>query len=403
MGMLRELSVPHDFFNSEDRFALALKAKSLLLRISDNYEEELVTEESVPEVIAIQRMITLARNGSELRVRWGSLIANRVFTAPSLFPLLAVLLCLDCSEHTIEDAAGKVTDIDVNSYRKKIYNFTPLTDFFSDRQIIICADSRGQGRPKALYNRDGTLLSKTDFETFVERLLTAQVGINVSTAQAVKFSQSVSTIVAELFENTDIHGKSDLNGAPFRKNGVRGMVFKRITLPLKQQNKITKKIQRSDLDSIPSSHEAVPPAVVLEISVFDSGLGYYTSYSREKLSVETHLSDEWLVMHKCLERHYNGVAAISDSRTSHTGMGLYEVLRALQYLKGKFEVRSGRVYGIRTFLEGEAQFQVEPATSTTRPGMPKPVLLDQKKQFVRVPSPNELVIGAAIRVLIPLN
>jgi hypothetical protein len=84
-------------------------------------------------------------------------------------------------------------------------------------------------------------------------------------------------------------------------------------------------------------------------------------------------------------------------------MGLYEVLRALQYLKGKFEVRSGRVYGFRTFLEGETQFQIEAASSPTRPGMPKPVLLDQQKQFVRVPSPNGMVVGAAIRVLIPLS
>jgi hypothetical protein len=402
MGMIRELSVPQDFFKSEDHFALALVANSLLLRISDDYEACLLSDDALPEVIAIQRMITLARNGAELRVRWGSLIANRVFAAPSLYPLLAVLLCLDCSEHSIEDAQGKVLDIDVHSYRKKIYSFKPLTDFFADRQIIICADSRGQGRPKSLYKTDGTLLSKTDFETFVERLLTAQIGINVNTAQAVKFSQSVSTIVAELFENTDIHGKSDLNGVPFKKNGVRGMVFKRITLPNKQKKNINKKIQYSERNSGLGSHEGEAPTFALEISVFDSGVGYYASYSRKEMNSETQLSDEWQIIHKCLERHYSG-ALVPDSRVGHTGMGLYEVLRALQYLRGKFEVRSGRLYGTRSFLEGETQFQIEPTTSKTRPGMPKPVLLDQKKQFVRVPSPNELVIGAAIRVLIPLN
>jgi hypothetical protein len=300
------------------------------------------------------------------------------------------------------DAAGKISNIDVQSHRKKIYSFRPLTDFFSDRQIVICADSRGQGRPKALYNPDGTLLLRSDFETFVERLLTAQIGINVTTAQAVKFSQSVATIVAELFENTEIHGKTDLSGRPFKTNGVRGMLFKRINLPIKPHIKEKHNAQRVDLGAASTLQQSSSPPVALEISVFDAGLGYYTSYSRKELDQETALVDEWQVVHKCLERHYSG-ATLPDSRTGHTGMGLYEVLRALQYLKGKFEVRSGRVYGFRTFLEGETQFQVESTNSSMRPGMPKPVLLDQKKQFVRVPSPNEMVVGAAIRVLIPLS
>ncbi|MBD8724695.1 hypothetical protein IFT43_15125 [Oxalobacteraceae sp. CFBP 13708] len=402
MDTSRELSVPRDFFRSEDYFAPALKASSLLLRVSNDYETEIIQNESVPEVIAIQRLITLAKNGTELRVRWGMQIGSRVFAAPSLFPLLAVLLCLECSEHTIEDESGKVSIVDVQFFRRKIYNFRPLTDFFSDSQVVICADSRGQGRPKALYNADGTLLSRSDFETFVERLLAAQIGINVATAQAVKFSLSVSTIVAELFENTDIHGKSNLNGVPFRKNGVRGILFKRITLPSKSKKMTSHNIQRDDLSSVTALEQSSSTAVALEISVFDSGLGYYTSYSRNELEQETQLSDEWQVVHKCLERHYSD-GILPDTRTGHTGMGLYEVLRALQYLKGKFEVRSGRVYGFRTFLEGDAQFQVELPTSSTRPGMPKPVLLDQKKQFVRVPSPNEMVVGAAIRVLIPLS
>ncbi|MES2040078.1 MAG: hypothetical protein V4495_19860 [Pseudomonadota bacterium] len=406
MATPHDISIPVDILKSSEEFDALLSAQSVSIRVPDDYERLLAQFNAAPEVIAIQRLITLARLGIRLSVIWEERIAGRVFSAPALFPLLAVLLTIDCSAHSIAKPDGTVRNVDVQSSRKAIYNFRPITDLFSDSQVMLCSDSRGYGHPKTLYDQDGNLRSRSDFDAFVERLLAAQIGINVSTVQAVKFSQNVSTIVAELFENTDIHAKQDLRGVPFKTNGLRGMIFKRIELPPARR---TKYPSPSDLTQSASFGEQQrQPRVALEISVFDSGIGYYGSYMREKLTAEIPLIEEWHVVHRCLERHYepadrSQTLMAPDMRSSHTGMGLYEVLRALQFLKGKFEVRSGRIYGFRTFFEGETQFQNESTASTTRPGMPKPVLLDQGLQYVSVPTPNEMLVGSIIRVLIPLS
>ncbi len=399
-----ELRIPADLTSHADEFSTLLSATALIVHVPNDYVAALAANTSIPEVVAIQRLITLARSGVKMSVKWDSRIGTQVFAAPPLFPLLAVLLCLDCADHHLTEANGTIKEVNVQQIRKTIHNFRPLTDLFADSQILICSDSRGYGRPKSLYNQDGTLLSRSDFEGLVERLLAAQIGLDVDTAQAVKFSQNVSTIIAELFENTEIHGKQDLRGIPFKYNGIRGILFKRIELPLLTLPKPTQ-VSNHEYRSVVDERRRTPP-VALEISVFDSGAGFFGSYTRSQLSSDTPLLDEWKVVHKCLERHYDfdplSLPPHHDTRLAHTGMGLYEVLRALQFLKGKFEVRSGRTYGFRTFLEGETQFLIEAATSA-RPGMPKPVLLDQGLKFVRFPTANELLVGSTVRVLVPLN
>jgi len=234
--------------------------------------------------------------------------------------------------------------------------------------------------------------------------LTSQIASHVDQSRTVTFGQNVATIVAELFENTDIHGKNDLHGVPFKSNGIRGMMFKRIELTPRSRRHIGARADIS-VGNAPAA-EPLSASAALEISVFDSGVGYFTSYMRQVLGADTPMAEEWRVLHKCLERHYADSASsapiLPDIRATHTGMGLYEVLRSLQFLKGKFEVRSGRAYGFRTFIAGDTQFQLESPDSTSRPGMPKPVLLDNTLQYVRYPTTNELLIGSAVRVLIPL-
>lgn len=390
-----EVAIPSGLFGGKEQFDLLIAASEIVVKVRDGYNLEFEHPEAMPEVIVIQRLVTLARMGIPIEAVWEQNIASKTLKAPSLFPLLAVLLCLDVRHHAIQNSDGSLTDMDGHISRKIIYQFRPMTDMFSDNQVFLCADSRGHGKPRSLYNIDGSLVSRSDFENFVTRLLSAQIGINVDTAHAVKFSQNVSTIIAELFENTDIHGKRDIQGIPFKTNGLRGIIFKRIDLPRKRD------LSGSKLQ-IAQTQERKSP-VALEISVFDSGVGYYGSYCRNELNSSVTLKDEWSVLHKCLQRHYALEGITSDLRQGHTGMGLYEVLRALQFLKGKIEVRSGRIYGSRTFLSGETQFKLEPSNSKTRPGMPKPLFLDKNLKYVSIPTANEQLVGSAIRVLIPLS
>lgn len=399
--MQTHIILPNDLLVDAKSFDAYAHATSITIEVLPSYLEIPPDSKLIPEVIAIQRLISLAHFAIPMRVLWSSKVAGLVFDAPNLFPLLAVLLCLDNVSHELMHEDGSFTPAEVKLSRQLIYKYRLRADLFSDTQILICADSRGQGRPKTLYSENSNeLIARTDFESLVDRLLISQAALNTSASQAVKFSQAIATIVAELFENTDIHGKIGLNGAPFKLNGIRGLVFKRV--------KIEQKIKRQNPEAIAFSAQARPEKEVvndvdaLEISVFDSGVGFYSSYTKQELTSDTPLDDEWNVMHKCLERHYEDVL-IADTRPSHRAMGLYEVLRALHFVSGLLEVRSGRAYGFRTFLKGDWAFQRESQNSLLRPGMPKPVLLDVTNKFVTVPSSHERLVGSSIRVLIPLH
>jgi hypothetical protein len=111
---------------------------------------------------------------------------------------------------------------------------------------------------------------------------------------------------------------------------------------------------------------------------------------------------EYAIVLKCLGRHSENARAIPDSRPGHRGMGLYEVLRALEAMQGMLEVRTGRIHGYRSFLEGELRLQLEPGTSETKPGMPKASLLDVDRKVASYPLPRELVRGSLVRVVVPL-
>lgn len=398
--MQNVIKLPFDLMGDSTQFDEQTNASSLIIDIPSTYLDTISENELLPEVIAIQRLISLSRLDKQIRVIWNQKVAAKVFDAPNLFPLLAVLICLDNVSHELQQEDGSTLVAELKSSRQLIYKYSLHADLFSDTQILICADSRGHGRPSTLYSeKSNELIARADFDSLVDRLLVGQVATNISASQAVKFSQAIATIVAELFENTDLHGKVGLNGAPFKLNGIRGLIFKRI--------KIEKKVRRQAFEVLTPSkktgaeHGNGELLDALEISVFDSGVGFYSAYTKQKLTSDTPLASEWEVVHKCLERHYE--IPIHDTRPSHRAMGLYEVLRALQTVLGLIEVRSGRAYGFRTFLEGDWRFQREPQSSTQRPGMPKPVLLDVKNKFVTVPTPHEHLTGVSIRVLIPLN
>ncbi|WP_151072642.1 hypothetical protein [Cupriavidus oxalaticus] len=371
---------------AEEFDALRL-ATALTLEVRSRAETE-QPEGSLPEVVAIQRLISLSRGGASIRVIWARDVSEHVAAAPALYPLQAVLLLLDGVEHVIEEADGTRRNAMFGPARRKIYGYLPSTDLFADRQALLCADTRGQGRPSSLYSSEtGQLLSRADFDSLISEILSAQTAVNVSSTRAFIFRQTVSTIVAELFENAELHGRAAMDGTPIKKSGIRGIIFHRIQSHAPAQAR--------------SAASVGSAADVLEISVFDAGLGFYGSYSGQPLQEEVPLEDEWEVVHQCMLRHFED--DVSGVGPSHRGMGLYEVLRGLKVLGGRIEVRTGRVYGYRTFMQGEPKLLLEAQASRSRPGMPKPRLLDKTRQFVTVPTVHEQLVGAAIRVLIPLD
>jgi hypothetical protein len=220
----------------------------------------------------------------------------------------------------------------------------------------------------------------------VQDVLATELQATADTAKQFKWASNLGIIVAELFENTDEHAMCDLSGARFTLNAMRGLMFKRIQTTVRLRG-VDKKLKDFSKDC-------------LEISVFDTGLGYFRSFTR---SDDSHDIDfEWRVLHKCLERHFD--ESIPESRPEHRALGLAEVLRALQTLAGRIEIRTGRTFGYRTFIDGQLQAQMQPLGSEwSRFAWPKPKLLDLTKKVVAIPTTHEDIVGSAIRVVVPLN
>jgi len=334
-------------------------------------------------------LLSLARNKTPINVRWPPDLLARMPTVASLHPLLSVAASLQGATH--ESLGTGANDVDelLASARRQIFTYRLRGDFFTDSQILLCVDARGHGRPLDLYDRSSNgLRSREDIETTVLGVLSPQLNSAETASQKFALAGALAVVVAELFENAHLHGRLDLAKTPVGPDAMRGLLFRRIsvTLPAHQQ-----------LGRLVAARE-VPG---LEVSIFDSGIGYFASYTRQALDSSTDLDEEWRVMHQCFARHFDPQQI--DHRLRQRGMGLYEVLRALQELKGSIEVRTGRLFAYRSFFEGHLLPQMRPPSGPwARINLPKPVLLDVQNRLTPRPSVNDAVVGAAVRIVVPL-
>jgi hypothetical protein len=357
------------------------------LLVPENYEELVLSPELSGEVFAIQRLLTISRLGIPLTVSWAPAIGKRLPEIVRLQPLLGVVLMLQGVTQKLSGFDSSQSEQILAAARIGVLKHRLIKDLFSPSQLLLCADSRGHGRPEQLYlPRGGALRPRSHFETLVQEVLATELKATGDTAKQFKWASSLGVIVAELFENTDVHAMTDLEGTRFRTNAMRGLIFKRIkiAIPMRDDSRKLVEVQKD----------------CLEISVFDTGLGYFRSFTRSKDKRD--IEFEWRVLHKCLERHFDEV--IPDLRPAHRALGLAEVLRSLQTLTGRIEIRTGRTFGYRTFIEGQLQAQMQPLGSEwSRFRWPRPRLLDMTKSVVAVPTAHEDLVGSAIRVIIPLG
>ena len=352
-----------------------------------SYEELVLSPELSGEVFAIQRLLSISRLGIPITVLWAPTICQRLEDIARLQPLLAVALMMQGVGHELVGLGVDQAEQVLTAVRQRVLKHRLIKDLFSPSQLLLCADSRGHGRHEQLYlSRGGALRPRTHFETLVQEVLATELKATADTAKQFKWASNLGVIVAELFENTDMHAMTDLEGARFSTNAMRGLLFKRTQLTV-QLRGADHKMKEVDKDC-------------LEISVFDTGLGYFRSFTRsnEKHNIEF----EWRVLHKCLERRFDD--DIPDRRPAHRAFGLAEVLRSLQTLAGRIEIRTGRTFGYRTFIEGQLQAQLQPSSSEwSQFRWPRPRLLDTTKKVVAIPTAHEDIVGCAIRVVIPLN
>ena len=363
------------------------------------------------EGLAIQRLITLAHDAAVLKVVWHAAAARRLLESPAVHPLAAVVLCLNNAKHIASEDAKLAPDA-FERARTRVLAQRLDADMFTERQVFICLDFERPSLPVDLYEPSTRRLRpEADFESLVDDLVHAQRGAGFRAEKLSKLRMALAVILRELLENTDDHAKTDAEGRVLKPNSIRGLLVKRI--------EEKRRLPRSDATDL-------PPVPCLEFTIFDSGIGYYNSYRRQllrgqargepviigdrqvdtirnfELGPEVPVETEYAIVLKCLGRHSDNAKAIPDPRLGHRGMGLYEVLRALKMLQGMLEIRTGRIHGYRSFLEGELRIQLEPDTAETRPGMPKASLLDVDRKVTFYPSPRDLVRGSVVRIVVPL-
>ena len=389
---------------------LPAAARDVVIAIPSSYLSDDRFQSPGVEGLAIQRLITLAHRSTSLQFVWEAAAANRVLGSPAVHPLAAITLCLNNATHQAsQDSILAVEALD--KARARLLDHRLGADMFSERQILVCLDYQRPSLPFDLYDpATRRLRSEADFESLIDDLVFAQQGAGFRVDSLSKMRLSLAVVLRELLENTDDHAKTDAEGAVLKPNAIRGLLVKRI----EETRRLPEK-RASD----------APPVQCLEFTVFDSGIGYYDSYRKQllrgqargepvavgdkqvdtirkyELGPDVSLETEYAILLKCLARHSE--KAIPDPRPGHRGMGLYEVLRALKSMQGMLEVRTGRIHGYRSFLEGELRLQLEPESSKTRPGMPKASLLDVDRKLVTRFTPRELLRGSVVRVVVPLE
>jgi hypothetical protein len=344
---------------------------------------------ATPEVVGIQRLISLARKDASFEVLWNEKALKTVLSSAAIFPLLAIVLLLSRATHRVRHADGSSESIDVGDAVRPLLKHRLARDLFADSEMVVCLDGRGAPLPWDIYlPHSQTLRPREDFETLVVDALTAQVAEGTSRDTVYRNASSLGTVVAELVENTDMHGRLDVAGRALGTDAFRGLIFKRIKM---------------DVPYVRPARGTPTSRMVefFEVSVFDSGVGYFEAYTRGEQARNADLNYEWKVLHNCLERHYH--PDVKDHSAGHRAMGLYEVLKAIQVLKGRIEIRTGRLYAYRTFLDGELQAQMTLKEGFAYHGWPVPKLLDVNKRYLARPSEHEPLCGSSVRIVIPLN
>jgi len=370
------------------RWAAGIPAGSQVrLRIPADYSLLMESGPAASEVLAIQRLISLSRAAS-IQAVWEGAAWDVISANPALYPLLSVLLVLPCVEHSLDEKDND-TPLDVSAARVSALNHRLAKSAAFASDIVLCLEGVGTGVSADLYDpKTLRLHSREYFESMAVEVLTTNPPVGAAAQRVYERASLLGTILAELIENSEIHGRLGADGRPILGTGVRGLVFRRVKLVLPIPKALKEQPKTREVNCF-------------EASIFDAGIGYFASYTRDQLTPQTDLKLEWQVLHNCLERHYHH--ELSDSRPIHRGLGLYEVLRALQALKGRIEFRTGRLYAYRTFLDGELQAQMKPKASFAHLAWPEPRLLDMDKKYLALPTEHERLVGASVRLLVPLD
>lgn len=209
------------------------------------------------------------------------------------------------------------------------------------RVDMVCADHLGRGSPVAVYRRDegaGRRIMKLgEFERTVDRMLEVSLPRAHPDWLGRQDRRTVADLLYEAFKNTDEHATRGLDGDRLSMS-FRGFRLHHHTF--RKEN-----LAESAAGSVPLGRfydRLEPPTQdnsqvnLLEISVFDCGLGYASHLLRRPLADLNH-DEEYRAVVECFRKN------VSSKDRTGTGQGLALISELLRRRGGFLRLRTGRL------------------------------------------------------------
>ncbi len=151
-------------------------------------------------------------------------------------------------------------------------------------------------------------------------------------------------IFHELFKNTHQHARKDIDGA-FLRRSVRGMIVNRRSWSKESVNAVVHESPplKDFTDDLLKNSAANESLELLEISVFDSGIGLAAHWLKGKWNQETTIITELKACQDCMKQW------ATSTNLPHKGEGLFEVAQVLSQLGGFMRLRTGRLSLYRNY------------------------------------------------------
>jgi hypothetical protein len=220
------------------------------------------------------------------------------------------------------------------------------------KAFAMCVDETPYEAPRLLYQprpqgreRGPDLLGKESFKN-----LAAQIRdrLEKGSGGGLLAPNALSTVLVELFSNTDHWAKSDQWDGPYPLGtSARGLRLERHGLEAKREAEMVSG-QPALIDYL--KHPQLAPIGgrrrLIELTVFDSGPGVAARLLAEQFPAgeAPSLAEEHSALHDCLRKH------VTTSPEDTHGVGLHKVLRDLSALGAFLWLRAGRLSLYRDFL-----------------------------------------------------
>lgn len=317
--------------------ALELTTEDTILKIPSN----IVHSVGGGEAAFVQAVCTWARKQTSTNISTfaDSAVQSQIEkVSDSLFGLVACIQAnciLDKNGIDITEKARSIA-LDRLSHlqEQNPFSYTRGTEI-----QILCADHIGLSYPSIFYSNIGSgrfkVRDRAQFQYAARQMSRKLVSAKLAEEWTPEIITAFGAMLYEIFGNTEEHGRRGLNGERLSRS-MRGVHAKVYSILPNQLDKIAQDFPPLHRFCLTLNPDAFRQQVTfLELSIFDSGIGFAPSWLREVLA-DVSNEDELIAIRDCFA---NGNSSKPDDGY---GLGLPRVLRFLKNVKGFLRLRTGR-------------------------------------------------------------